>query len=240
MEWPATPDLAAAVSTRIAARAGSRAPAPTAPGAAGARGSRYVAAALVAARRRHARRLARGALDRAALARDRERRDPARASRGRAPGATLNLGTPITLDALRHARCPRRSSARPSGLRDARCPTARARASLVYAGPRVLVQTFRARVTPFIEKTVGSARRRRAPDGRRRARVLDHGLARVRVPRPGTASATRTSGSRTATLLVERGRACCCGSRARSAATAPSRSPAQFSDGSGGIVASSA
>jgi hypothetical protein len=74
------------------------------------------------------------------------------------PGAALKLGRPSTVAALRAAGLP---VLVPKGLGepdayDTPLPDGTHAASLVYPGP-VLVQTFRASVSPFIEKSVASA-----------------------------------------------------------------------------------
>jgi hypothetical protein len=75
------------------------------------------------------------------------------------PGASLNLGTPSTVADLRARDVPVRV---PKALEDppdvyaTRLFNGTLAASLVYDGP-ILVQTFRASASRFIEKTVGSA-----------------------------------------------------------------------------------
>jgi len=75
------------------------------------------------------------------------------------PGAGLNLGTPSTVDALRkrgvRVRVPRALKDSPD-VYATRLFDGTLAASLVYDGP-VLVQTFRASVDRFIEKSVASA-----------------------------------------------------------------------------------
>ena len=101
------------------------------------------------------------------------------------------------------ARRPRRR------LRSARTASRSSTASApVYArstttGAALLVQEFRARVGPFIEKTVGERRAARAPARRRRPRVLHHRRARLRLQRDGQVDFEdqRLAGN---TLLVER------------------------------------
>ena len=158
VEWPATPDIAAAVRTRIAAEPAPRRRRLTWP----ARGWRmqlaYVAAALAILFAGHDGRLARRALDGAALARDLERRDPPRAGRARSRAGSRSASR-TTLDELRDAGVP---VLLPSALGDAdagyltRLPDGTQAASLLYGDGPILVQTFRARATPFIEKTIHS------------------------------------------------------------------------------------
>ena len=74
------------------------------------------------------------------------------------PGATLRLGTPTTVKALRAAGVPVRVPQRlgePDAYETALPDGSRA-ASIVYPGP-ILVQTFKASVEAFIEKTVAGA-----------------------------------------------------------------------------------
>ena len=118
----------------------------------------YVAALLLILFARHDGGLARGALDRAALARHLQRRDPQGAA-APAPGRALISGSRATLDELRASEAP---VLVPDALDDpdatylTRLPDGSEAASLLYADGPVLVQTFRARATPFIEKTIGS------------------------------------------------------------------------------------
>ncbi|HEX6022315.1 MAG TPA: hypothetical protein VFZ00_09995 [Solirubrobacter sp.] len=76
--------------------------------------------------------------------------------------AGLDLGPPATLDELRASGAP---VLVPSALGDpdaghlTTLPDGTEAASLVYADGPILVQTFRARATPFIEKTIGSGAR---------------------------------------------------------------------------------
>ena len=71
----------------------------------------------------------------------------------------LNLGQPATLAELRASEAP---VLIPAALGDpdasylTRLPDGTEAASLLYADGPTLVQTFRARATPFIEKTIGS------------------------------------------------------------------------------------
>jgi len=157
VEWPATPDIAAAVRTRIAAAPAPRRRRLTWP----ARGWRmqlaYVAAALAI--------LFAGTMAVSPDARSTVlrwlgissveiRREPSR------PLPTgLALGERATLDELREADVP---LLLPSTLGDADAgyltilPDSTRAASLLYGDGPILVQTFRARVTPFIEKTIHS------------------------------------------------------------------------------------
>jgi len=173
VDWPATPDLTGAVMTRIAAEpreavagddrrgevAGgrvSRAPRRRLPalGAGWRVRVAYVAVALVV--------LAGGTLAVSPDARSTVlrwlglesveiRREPLRPGVGR----NLDLGEPTTIP-------PGTPIPSALGTPDAAyatpLPDGRTVTSLVYGGPpRVLVQSFQARVTPFIQKTVGSA-----------------------------------------------------------------------------------
>jgi hypothetical protein len=146
VDWPATPDLTTAVMTRIAAepaRRRWRLPA--------ARGWRarlaYLCAALVVA--------GGGTLAASPGARSAvlewlglksvkiERTEPR-------IGAKLDLGPAIELPP--GTRTPK-ALGKPEAY-DTRLPDGTRIVSLVYDGP-ILVQVFKARVTPFIEKTVG-------------------------------------------------------------------------------------
>ena len=214
VEWPATPDLAAAVRARL-----DEPPAPRARGS--RRGWRmqlaYVAALLAdpvraarwpsrptrarpccAGSGSRASRSARAAAAAAGRARPRRAGDARRAARVRGAGARPG----------RARRPGRRRYLHAAARRDAR----RRRCS-TPTGP-ILVQTFRARATPFIEKTIGSGAPARAADRRRRAGVLDQGRARVRVPAPAAAAPTRSSGSRATRCSSSAPTASCCGSRA--------------------------
>ena len=157
VEWPATPDLATAVMARVAAEPREAAPArrrlPSLSAGWRARVA-YVAAALVV--------LAGSTLAVSPEARSTVlrwlgissveiSREPLRPDVGRnlALGAPIDVppGTPVP-EAL----------GTPDAVYDTPLPDGSSVASLVYRGPpMVLVQTFRASVTPFIEKTVGSA-----------------------------------------------------------------------------------
>ncbi|HET6550374.1 MAG TPA: hypothetical protein VFG79_18060, partial [Solirubrobacter sp.] len=73
-------------------------------------------------------------------------------------GASLRLGPPATVDGLRddgvRVLVPRALDA-PDGVFETTLPGGTLAASLVYDGGRLLVQSFEARATPFIEKTIG-------------------------------------------------------------------------------------
>ena len=194
-----------------------------------------------AARRRHAGGLARRALGRAALARPGERRDQARAP-SRTSARRCSSGTPTTVDALRGAgvaRARAEGARRAGRLRDhaARRDQGRRRSSTPAAGPRADLQGPR----DAVHREDGRDRGRgRARDAWTASRLLDHRRARVRLPARRAAFGYEDQRLADNTLLVERD-GCCCASRA-TAQPRPrrSRSRAQFSDGSGGIVASSA
>ena len=193
VEWPATPDLATAGGA-VAPTARLRQTRRERAGAGRSGGTRRrfwprsgwrarLASRRRArpARRRDARRVARGPLDRAALARPEERRDPREPSPPRATGRRARAGS-------RRADRPAARRARP---RSARRPRHRLRDAAARRLDRDLArlrrpaEAARADVPrerdAFIQKTVGSARRRRAARDRRCARLLDHRLARVRV-----------------------------------------------------------
>lgn len=158
VEWPKTPDLAAAVTTRVAP-AGSDPPSRRArrlPAFSAGWRSRlaYVAVALVV--------LAAGTLTVSPDARSTVLRwlglSSVEIERGPVPrdfGRDLNLGEPVAVpdDAPAPEALGEPDAAFATPLPDGTQVT-----SLVYAGPpRVLIQRFTATVTPFIEKTVGSA-----------------------------------------------------------------------------------
>ena len=147
VDWPATPDLASAVATRIA-----ETPRPARFARPRARLAAVLAAVLLV--------LAGGTL---AVPEARStvfrwlgiesveiKREQPRAT----PGASLDLGTPKSLDALTVPVLQASGLGTP-GVYETSLPDGTRAASLVYDGP-VLVQTFKARVTPFIEKTIGS------------------------------------------------------------------------------------
>jgi len=160
VEWPATPDLATAVTARITSETpGGAAPRRRAPSARrliprGGWRARlaYLAAAVVV--------LGGGTLAASPEARSTvlrwlglesveiEREEP-RPTVGR----ELNLGRPIALPP--GTRVPE-ALGDPDTAYDTTLPDGTGVVSLVYAGPpRVLVQTFRAQATPFIQKTIG-------------------------------------------------------------------------------------
>lgn len=148
VDWPATPDLAAAVSTRIATE-----PHLKVPGTFRFKRLAAIVAAVLLA-------LVGGTL---AVPEARstvfrwlgiESVEIKRGEPSATPGASLNLGTPTTLDALTVPVLQAPELGTP-GVYETSLPEGTRAASLVYDGP-VLVQTFRARVTPFIEKTIGS------------------------------------------------------------------------------------
>jgi hypothetical protein len=160
VDWPATPDLATAVMARIATEAGAparrrlRLPSPDGWRARLA----YFAAALAIA--------AGGTLAVSPAARSTvlewlglksvriERTEPR-------IGASLDLGPAIALP--EGTREPE-ALGEPEAY-DTTLPDGSKVVSLVYEGP-ILVQVFRARATPFIEKTLGQgARAERVPDG---------------------------------------------------------------------------
>jgi hypothetical protein len=157
VDWPATPDLAAAVATRIAAEpraASPRAAAGRRPRVFGGQRRRLaaVAAAVLLA-------LAGGTL---AVPEARstvfrwlgiESVEIRRGEPSATPGAALDLGLPSTVERLGVPVLQAEALGRP-GVYATPLPDGTRAASLVYDGP-VLVQTFRAQASPFIEKTVG-------------------------------------------------------------------------------------
>jgi hypothetical protein len=191
VDWPATPDLTAAVMTRIAAeppRAARRLPAP--------RGWRarlaYLCAAFVVA--------VGGTLAVSPSARSTvlewlglksvklERTEPR-------IGASADLGPVIELPG--GTRMPKALS--DPEAHDTTLPDGSKLVSLVYKGP-ILVQVFRAaRVSPFIQKTVGmGAKLERVPDGYWITGA--HGFA-YESPSGGTFEPQRLADR---TLLIER------------------------------------
>lgn len=147
VDWPATPDLAATMAARIA----------TEPRPARARRRRARVAAIAAALLLV---LAGGTL---AVPEARstvfrwlgiESVEIKRGEPSATPGAALDLGTPTTLAKLGVPVLRARDLGSP-GVFLTPLPDGTRAASLVYDGP-VLVQTFEARVTPFIEKTIGT------------------------------------------------------------------------------------
>jgi hypothetical protein len=145
VEWPATPDIATAVTARLAQPPQRRWVSWRARLA-------YIAAAVVL--------LGGGTLAASPEARSTVlrwlglksveiKREEPRPTVGR----ELDLGPPIALP--RGTRVPA-ALGRPDSVYRTRLPDGSTVASLVYRGPPlVLVQTFRARATPFIEKTIG-------------------------------------------------------------------------------------
>ena len=169
VEWPATPDLAAAVAARL------EAPAPARPRFAWRPALAYAVAAVAAA---FALTMAVSPDARSAVLEwlglksvKIERREPtAPPPRPDKLGAGLGLGTPVSLEEARR-RSPflRIPAADGLGRPDAIYLGGRS-VSLVYGeragyaratttGAAVLVQEFRARVEPFIEKTLGAGTR---------------------------------------------------------------------------------
>jgi hypothetical protein len=156
VDWPATPDLTTAVMTRIAAepRGGGRR---LALRTWRARAAAFVAAAVI---------VGGGTLAVSPAARSTVlewlglksveiKREQPRI------GAGLDLGPAIPLPA--GTRVPK-ALGKPEAYAT-RLPDGSRIVSLVYPGP-VLVQVFKARVTPFIQKTVGmGAEVERVPDG---------------------------------------------------------------------------
>ena len=165
--WPRDADVAAAVPRA------SRAP-PRRRG--GARGSRTSLAALALLVRRHARRLARGALHRAALARAQERGDQAReptATPGRARrwARRSASASPIASPGARR----RRARARAAGARRRPTRSTRPRCRPVaLATPRLRLSA----TVPVARADLPGARRRRS--SRRRSARRD-GVERLRV-----------------------------------------------------------
>jgi hypothetical protein len=169
IEWPATPDLAAAVTARLAAPAPARARRAWRPALAYALAALAAAFALTMAASPDARS---AVLEWLGLKSVKiERREPS--APPPAPGklgAGLGLGTPATLaEARRNSPFLRVPAAAGLGRPDAIYVGAGS-VSLVYGkrpgyarsettGAAVLVQEFRARVGPFIEKTLGSGTR---------------------------------------------------------------------------------
>lgn len=190
VEWPETPDFAPIVAARIAAPRPRRR----------ARLAAIVAAVVLA--------LAGGTL---AVPEARstvfrwlgiESVEIKRGEPRATPGASLDLGQPTTVEAL---TVPVLQAAElgPPGVYETTLPDGSHAASLVYDGP-VLVQTFRARVTPFIEKTVGSGAdvERLTVDGAAAFWITNaHGFA-YESPDDVAYESQRIAGR---TLLVERG-----------------------------------
>ena len=169
VEWPATPDLAAAVSARLAAPAPVRARRAWRPALAYALTAVAAAFALTMAVSPDARS---AVLEWLGLKSVKiERREPsAPPPRPGKLGAGLGLGTPVTLaEARRGAPFLRLPEADGLGDPDA-VYAAPGRVSLVYGerpgyaratttGAALLVQEFEARVGTFIEKTLGQGTR---------------------------------------------------------------------------------
>ena len=162
VDWPATPDLTTAVRARIAAPRHALV-------ATSVRPWRWPRAR--GRRRRHAGRLARGALDGARVARPEVRED-------RAHGAADRRGPrprPGDRAARGHARAE--GARRAGGLRhDAARRHARSSRSCT-TGPPILVQVFKARATPFIQKTVGMGAQRSSASRTATGSRASHGFA---------------------------------------------------------------
>jgi hypothetical protein len=142
VDWPATPDLAAAVGTRLE-------PKIKVPGTFRLRIAAAIAAVLVGgvlvvpdARTTVFRWFG---IDSVEIKREEPRATP---------GAALDLGTPTTIDRLTVPALQARDLGTP-GVYETSLPDGSRAASLVYDGP-ILVQTFRAQASPFIEKTIGT------------------------------------------------------------------------------------
>jgi len=144
VDWPATPDLAAAVSTRLEPRRTLK----------GQRRFRLRLAAVIAAV------LVGGVLAvpdaRTTVFRwfGIESVEIKRGEPSATPGASLDLGTPTTIERLTVPVLQARELGTP-GVYESALPDGSRAASLVYDGP-ILVQTFRAQASPFIEKTIGT------------------------------------------------------------------------------------
>jgi hypothetical protein len=203
VEWPATPDIAAAVRVRLDAPPARR-PRLAWRGGWGVRLAWAAAAVAILfagtlavspdARSTVLRWLGLGSVE--------IRRETPTAT----PGATLGLGQRASLDELREAGVPVRVPGElddPDAVFMTVLPDGTRAASLFYEDENVLVQTFRASVTPFIEKTVSSATdvERLDVDGARAYWITgSHGFAYT------TANNTSFEPQRLAdsTLLVER------------------------------------
>ncbi|MDA0180662.1 hypothetical protein OJ997_10195 [Solirubrobacter phytolaccae] len=151
IDWPATPDLAATVAARVADE-----PRPTTRARGWGRPRARLAAAVAAVLLV----LAGGTL---AVPEARstvfrwlgiESVEIKRGTPRATPRASLDLGTPTTLAKLSVPALQAPGLGTP-GVYATALPDGSVAASLVYDGP-VLVQTFRARVEPFIEKTIGA------------------------------------------------------------------------------------
>jgi hypothetical protein len=147
VEWPATPDLATAVSARIATPVQKRVVTWRARLASFAAALVLLGGGTLAASPE-----ARSTVQRWLGLKSVEiRREPLRPGVGR----ELDLGTPIALPP--GTRVPS-TLGTPDAVYRTPLPDGTRAVSLVYAGPpKVLVQTFRAAATPFIEKSVGAA-----------------------------------------------------------------------------------
>ncbi len=148
VDWPATPDLAAAVATRIAAEPNLKGPGPF-------RFRRRVAAIVAAVLLV----LGGGTLAvpeaRSTVLRwlGLESVEIKRGEPSATPGASLGIGLPTTIERLGVPVLRARGLGTP-GVYATTLPDGSRAASLVYEGP-ILVQTFRAQASPFIEKTIG-------------------------------------------------------------------------------------
>jgi hypothetical protein len=161
VEWPATPDIAAAVRLRLDAPAARPRRAWWRPGQGWGARLAYAAAALAI--------LVGGTLAVSPEARSTVLRwlglesvEIRRETPTATPGATLGLGQRASLDELREAGVPVRvpeDGEDPDAVFMTVLPDGTRAASLYYedGDEQVLVQTFTASVTPFIEKTVHSA-----------------------------------------------------------------------------------
>ena len=144
VDWPATPDLAAAVSTRLEPRRKIKGPGPL----------RLRLAAVIAAV------LVGGVLAvpdaRSTVFRwfGIESVEIKRGEPSATPGAALDLGSPTTIERLTVPVLQADDLGTP-GVYESSLPDGSRAASLVYDGP-ILVQTFRAQASPFIEKTIGT------------------------------------------------------------------------------------
>jgi hypothetical protein len=195
VEWPETPDIAAAVAVRLEA--------PPKP-----RWRRRLAAAVAALALLFGGTMAVSPSARTDVLRwlglksvEIKKAPPPQPT----PGAELNLGTPTTLAVLRDARIPvlvPRDLGAP-GVYRTMLPEGSRAASLVFPGP-ILVQTFRATATPFIEKTVASSDQveRLRIDGAPAYFISgSHGFAYQTAPDQVGYEEQRIAGN---TLLVER------------------------------------
>jgi hypothetical protein len=192
VDWPATPDLAAAVSTRLEPRRKLKVP-----GTFRLRLAAIVAAVLV------------GGVLAVPEARTTvfrwfgiESVEIKRGEPSATPGASLDLGTPTTIERLPVPVLQARALGTP-GVYVTAMPDGSRAASLVYDGP-ILVQTFRAQASPFIEKTIGSGAdvERLQVDGATTFWIKGgHGFAYQSSPTEFGFEQQRIAGN---TLLVER------------------------------------